>query len=137
MKRNTILVGTLLLLAAGTGMAQSAPPSAEPAVTQIIVLDVGPNTTAAVPKLIDIMKRADTIAQKIGNRGKARLWALTFAGDNSGKFVIAVESPNLGAMAADSAKMRATPEWQKLIADVDESGFKVVSQSLAMEVPIR
>ena len=83
------------------------------------------------------MKRADAIAQKVGNRGKARLWALTLAGDNSGKFVIAVESPNLGAMAADSAKMRATPEWQKLIAEVDDSGFKVVSQSLAMEVAIR
>jgi hypothetical protein len=134
MKHNRILIGVLMLCAMTTALAQS-PPNANPPVIEIIVVDVGANVPAAVPKLIDIMKKAKAIATKAGTKGSARLWAANWAGPDSGRFIIAVENPSLGVMAADGPKMQTSPEWQKLIADFYAAGFKVVSQSLLMEVP--
>jgi hypothetical protein len=134
MKPPIFLIGTLLLLVAGVATAQS-PPAKEPAVAQIIVLDVGPNPSAAIPKLIDMMKRGNALAQKTGNHGKARLWVNTFAGPQAGTLIVVIETPSLGLLAADGAKMRMDPEWAKLFADVEATGFKVLSESLATEVP--
>ena len=134
MHPRTLLIGALLLLASALTVAQSPAP-AGPAVLEIIIVETGTNVPAAVPKLVEMMKRANGIAQKMGSHGKARLWSMVWAGPNAGHFVIAVESPNLGVVATDGAKMQMSPEWQKMVADFSAAGFKVVSQSLAMEVP--
>lgn len=135
MKRTILLIGTVLLLVAGVTGAQSPPMSKEPAVAQVIVLDVGPNPSVAVPKLVEMMKRGNALAQKTGNHGKARLWVNSFAGPEAGKFVVVIETPSLSLMAADGTKMRMDPEWNKLFADIEASGIKVLSESLATEVP--
>ena len=134
MKRPVFVIAASLLLATGVATAQS-PPAKEPAVAQIIVLDVGPRPGTVVPKLIELMKRGNAIAQKTGNHGKARLWANSFAGPEAGKVIVVIETPSLSLMAADGVKMRTDPEWTKLFADAETLGFKVVSESLATEIP--
>jgi hypothetical protein len=134
MKRAILLIGAVLLLVGAVAGAQS-PAGKEPAVAQIIVLDVGPSPGVAIPKLIEMVKRGNALAQKSGNHGKARVWINSFAGPEAGKVIVVIETPSLSLMAADGARMRTDPEWNKLFADLDASGFKVVSESLATEIP--
>ncbi len=51
------------------------------------------------------------------------------------KLIVVIETSSLSSMAADGVKMRADPEWTKLFADIEASGIKVVSESLATEIP--
>jgi hypothetical protein len=132
MNKNFLPIGALMLFVSGLALAQSPPP--QPAVMEVIIVDVGDNVAMGVPKLVDIMKRGSAIAQKAGTHGKARLWALTWAGSESGRFAITIETPNLSVLAADGPKMQASPEWQKMLADFSAAGFKVVSESLTTEV---
>jgi hypothetical protein len=132
MHKMIALIGTLTLLVVTAAAAQT-PPAGAPHVTQVIVLQM-PNGSS-IPKLVDIAKRAQVIAMKAGSTGKARLWNLAFAGPEAGHVIIAVEFPSMAAFAESGAKLQTNPEWQKMNADAEAIGVKVVSASLAVEIP--
>jgi hypothetical protein len=126
----SMFIGILAAVAALTASAQSpAPAPAGPHVTQVLVIE------GDVAKLAEFAKRARAITDKVGAPGKARLWNIAWGGAESGRTVIAVEYPSLAALAASEAKLQTNTDWQKMNADAAAAGLKLVSSSLAVEVP--
>ena len=125
-----LMTGTFLVLASAMAPAAS-PPSQAPAVTEVIVFDVGPN----MAKFLALTKRANAITQKYGSTGKARFWANAYAGRESGTMVVTVEYPSLVSLAQSTAKYDASPEWRHLVADAQAASIKAISDSIVVEVP--
>ena len=129
MIKNCLMMATFLVLVAATVPAAS-PPSEGPAVTEVIVFDVGPN----MAKFLELTKRANSITQKYGSTGKARFWAAAYAGRDSGAVIVTIEYPSLVALAQSAAKVENSPEWQQLVADAQASSIKPISDSIVVEV---
>ncbi len=127
-KHTLLMVTVLTLLAAGAPAA--SPPNMGPAVSEVLVFDVGGNPQ----KFLQLSKRADAIAQKSGSLGKARSWISAYAGPNAGSVIVVVEYPSMVALAESTTKMRATPEWQQLVAEAQASSVKLVSDSIVVEL---
>jgi hypothetical protein len=80
------------------------------------------------------MAKARTISGRIGNPGKARLYAPSFAGTEAGTLIVVVEYPSLQSLAESDQKLANNAEWQAMVGEIMGAGFKVVSQSLVTEV---
>jgi hypothetical protein len=61
------------------------------------------------------------------------LWAGT-TGEGAGRVIVTVEHPSLAALAQSSAKLQASPEFQKWQTDAVASGIKQLSNSLVTEL---
>jgi hypothetical protein len=128
MIKNVVMMAMALLFVAATAPAAS-PAGEGPAVTEVLVFDVGPN----LPKFLELSKRANTIAQKYGGTGKARTWIASYSGPNTGNVIVTVEYPSLVSLAQSRAKINASPEWQQLVADAQAS-VKLVASSVVEEI---
>jgi len=74
-------------------------------------------------KLDEYTKRLETgqaISDRLKLSGKLRIWLATLAGANTGNVAVGVESPSLAAYVADQAKLRADPEWRRLIGGLGD-----------------
>jgi hypothetical protein len=85
-------------------------------------------------KFSDLVNRSNAITSKLGSTGKLRTWATTWAGDGTGRVVVTIEYPSLVSLADSGAKVDASPEFQKWLADARASGIKVLSESLVTEL---
>ena len=132
MKAQIILVVSFIVAAmtAVSSAAPAAPPAGPPHVTEVVVLDVGAN----MQKFIELSKRVDAIAAKNHAPGHARYWMSTWGGPDSGHVIIAIEYPSLASLADSIAKMNASPEFAKWLADVQASGIKQLSNSVVTEL---
>ena len=132
MKAQIILVVSLIVAAvtAVSSAAPAAPAAGSPHVTEVVVLDVGAN----MQKFIELSKRVDAIAAKTQAPGHARYWMSTWGGPDSGHVIIAIEYPSLASLADSIAKMNASPEFAKWLADVQASGIKQLSNSVVTEL---
>ena len=128
MIKNVVMMAMALLFVAATAPAAS-PTGEGPTVTEVFVFDVGPN----LPKFMDLSQRADAIAKKYGGTVKARTWMATYSGPNTGNVIVTVEYPSFMSLAQSRAKINASPEWQKLVADAQAS-IKLVSNSIVEEI---
>jgi hypothetical protein len=117
------------MVAAVTAVSSAAPPPA-PHVTEVIVLDVG----AHMQKFLELTKRMDAIQSKYQSTGKAHIWEGTWAGSESGRVIVTVEYPSLLSLAESADRTRGAPELASLIAELDASGIRVLSESLVTEV---
>lgn len=133
MRRNILFAGLIMLATAVTGTAQT-PAAKPPPVAVVIVLQPPDGSPATFAKLTASLAKARTIAAKLGNPGKARLYAPSFGGTDVNTCVIVVEYPSLLAMAEAEPKMAASAEWQAMVGEIMGGGFKLVSQSLVTEV---
>ena len=87
-----------------------------------------------LPGLLEIVKRARTINERLGIAETARVWQATLAGDEVNSVVIAIEYATLEALAKAQAKQAADSEWQKLVQDVQARGFSLTSNGLWQEI---
>jgi uncharacterized protein (DUF1330 family) len=122
----------IVLLAFTFSIAPAATPPADagPPVTHVIVLDVGKD----MPKFLELNKRMGEIAQKYGDAGKARFWINAIAGPESGTVIVTVEYPSMVAFAQSTAKVQASPEYQKFMADAQATSIKQISNSIVVEM---
>ena len=100
-----------------------------PPVMNIVVFDVGGD----LPGFLAQMQRGRAINERLETTGTARVFQSTLAGPNVGSVIIAVEYPNLPAMAAATATQNADPEWQQFVRDM-VTNYRIVSNSLSIDV---
>jgi hypothetical protein len=130
MNKKSVCTAILTMFASTMLLAASSTPEA-PHVVNVLVFDVGAN----LAKFREVSQRAQSIGEKYGSAGKARIWMSQFAGNNTGTVVVVVEYPNLTAMAQSMSKVNTSPEWRQLVADVQGGGIKLLSNSVLMELP--
>jgi hypothetical protein len=73
------------------------------------------------------------ISERLGTSNTMRVWRATAAGEATGTVVVGVIYKDLATYAADSTKIQGDPEWQKLVAGLDEMRT-IVSTALARNV---
>jgi hypothetical protein len=130
MVRLTIFVISLLTLGLTTFAA--TPALAEgPNILQIFVIDVDTEDRDAYLARI---KALDPIIQRLG-LPNVRVWQGSYAGDSTGRLVVAVEQTDLAAFAANSGKILNDAEFKKWQADLAKADIsELVSQSMWVEV---
>ncbi len=80
------------------------------------------------------MRVAAPLGQKLGLSGRPRVWSAAFAGPETGRFAVVIESPSFAAFVADGAKQQASAEWGKVTAAQAAAGLKVLSNSIFEEI---
>jgi hypothetical protein len=81
-----------------------------------------------------LIKRVEAIRERLGVPGTSRVWQATLAGEGTGSTFVAVEYPNLVAMAQSISKMGADEGWQQLVDDFQKAGMSVNSNSTSVEI---
>lgn len=103
-------------------------PAAEPTVLRVVTVQ------AADPgAYVKEVERGRAIMKRLGSPAEIRVWRARYAGDQAGAIVVSVEYPDLAAVAADDARLRADAEFQSWLQGLDKVR-KVVSDSLYTEV---
>ena len=122
------IIGVSLAAFVVLGAANGA--SAQSPIINLIAVD----DNGDLPGVLDIVKRARAINERLGTPGMTRVWQATLAGDEANSVVIGVEYPSLEALAQAQAKQVGDSEWQKLIEDVQAKGISVTSNSVWQEI---
>jgi len=128
--RLTILATALLAL--GLATLTPAPATAEgPKVLQIFVIDVDPGDREAY---LGRIKALNPIIERLG-LPNIRVWQGSYAGDSTGRLVVALEQADLTAFAANSGKIVNDAEFVKWQADLAKADIsELISQSMWIEV---
>lgn len=74
-------------------------------------------------KLEEYRKRvgsARAISDRLGLESTTRMWHAQLAGPDTGNVAVGIEYADLATYVAENAKLTADPEWQKLLAGLDE-----------------
>ena len=129
MRFSALLVGFALALTFALAPSQAAAQGAPKAINVLTI-----DTKGDLDGFLKFAKRARDLQTKHGGTGQQRVWQSTLAGPNTGTVAVAVEYPSMVSMAQSQAKVGATPEWQKFVADFQASGMRVLSNSVSMEV---
>jgi hypothetical protein len=74
-------------------------------------------------KLEEYRKRVGSvqgISERLGLKGRARMWHAEVAGPNTGAVAVGTQYPDLATYSSEQAKLAGDAEWQKLLAGLDE-----------------
>ena len=129
MKHSFVAIGSALALLIGITLPAL---SFAQGPTVINVLTI--NDNGDLPGLLDIVKRVRAVNQRLGNKGTSRVWQATLAGEGTNAIFVAIEHPSLVSMAQDNAKLQADAEWQKIVAEFEKKGLRVLSNSVSVEI---
>jgi hypothetical protein len=120
----------IIALALGFGsvaLPQSA--AAEP-VIQAVTVKVDPGK---LDQYRQELKKIRAIQTRLGSKGIMRAWNITAGGADAGQVLVGLEYPDAASWAADSGKMQADAEWQKVQAGL--AGIRtVVSNSIWRDI---
>ena len=112
------------------GLAVPGPAAAGPdTVLQVTAVQV---KAGQMDAYLAKVKQLQAVIKRLGASGTTRVWEATLSGDDTGTVVVGIEYPSLAAYAESTAKVSADPEWQKLMAGLDDMRT-VVSRSLYRE----
>ncbi len=115
-------------LALGTPISALA--EAPPPVTQSVTID----TNGKTDLLLMHAKKNQMIFERLGIKATRRYLMGTLAGASSGDIIVAIDYPNLAALAEAQAKLSNDKEWQKYIDMITDSGMIVTSNSLWVDI---
>jgi len=99
-------------------------------VLQTVSVKVKPGRLDDYAATIDKLRK---ISDRLGTSNTMRAWQATAAGEATGTVVVGVIYKDLATYAADSTKIQADSEWQKLIGGLDDMRT-IVSIGLARNV---
>ncbi len=94
--------------------------SAEP-VIQAVTVKVTPGK---LDQYRQELKKIRAIQTRLGSKGTMRVWNVTAGGADAGTVLVGLEYPDAASWAADSGKMQADAEWQKVQAGL--AGIRTV-----------
>ena len=65
------------------------------------------------------------IGERLGTANTMRVWQATAAGNATGTVVVGVLYGDLAAYAADTTKIQSDPEWQEVVAGLDDMRTRI------------
>lgn len=108
MLRSVVIFG-LGLTMASVAVPQSAA-AAQP-VAQVVTVKVTPGMLEPYRQEL---KKVRGVQTRLASKATMRAWSTTEGGTDAGAVLVVVEYPDAAAWAADSPRLRADAEWQKL-----------------------
>ncbi|HME37908.1 MAG TPA: hypothetical protein VKG63_03010 [Steroidobacteraceae bacterium] len=116
-----------LMLALGLGMSSTALADGKQYLRVIVV------KTEDASAYLRELEKGRAMLKRLGVSVQLRAWRATFAGPETGAFIVSQEYPSFAAFAAASAKTAADPEFSEWIKGLDKVR-KIVSDSLYQEI---
>ncbi len=102
------------------------------AADRVVARVVGVKTDNAEAYVQELAK-GQALLKKLGSTAQIRIWRARFAGDHSGGIVVAVEYPNLAALAKDEMMTSTNAEYQDWLKGMGKLRT-VVSDSIYEEL---
>lgn len=121
----------LITLSAVPGVALGAEKNSNP-VVEVYVFDTGGD----LPGFIALVMKARAVSDKINPDGDTILNVYTAmeAGPMSGQVTVAVQHPGLAKWGQSAQTVSASPEWQAVFKQAQDSNYKLLSRSLHVQV---
>lgn len=130
MVRSVAIVGLALALGSFAMPQQAA--AAQP-VVQVVTVTVEPGK---LEQYRQELKKVAGVMTRLGSKATMRVWNTTAGGTDSGQILVGLEYPDQAAWAADSGKLQADAEWQKIQAGL--SGVRtVVSNAIWRDISLQ
>ena len=124
-------LGLLAVFALNLSLLPIMAQAEENKVSRIVVVKV---TDGSVDNYAEmIAKKGVPIIKRLNPDVQVRVWQATYAGDDTGPVVVAVEFPSLSAFAESTEKLAADRDWRRFLAELGEIR-KIVSDSLYKEI---
>jgi hypothetical protein len=82
---------------------------------------------------VKAIEQGKALLKSKGSSGTIRVWRARFAGDKAGQIAVAIEFPNLEAVAKDDALMASDAELRAWLQSLDKFR-KIVSDSIYTEL---
>jgi hypothetical protein len=79
------------------------------------------------------IQQLQAISERVGGGGTMRVWQATAAGPDTGNLIVGIIHENLVSYANSTTKIQADPEWQQLVAGLDDIRT-IVSTGLSRRV---
>ena len=112
-----LFLAALTLVASGVAPATPAAAGHHEAGLQVVSVRVAPGK---MEKYLGKVKQLDGILRRHQSPAKVRVWNTTVGGPDTGNTIVGLEYPNAAAWAADSGKLQADSEWQKIVRGLDD-----------------
>ncbi len=123
-------VSIIALALAVSSVAVSPSASAASPVVQVVTVKVNPGKLEQYRLEI---KKIRGVLTRLGSKASLRVWNTTMGGTDAGQVLVGLEYPDQAAWAADSGKLQADAEWQKIQAGL--AGLRtVVSNSIWRDI---
>lgn len=110
MTRSVTAVCLVLLLGLAVVPRMAA---ADSPVVQVVTVKVEPGK---LEQYRQELKKVRAVQTRLGSKSTMRVWNTTVGGDDAGQMLVAIEYPDQASWAADTTKMQADAEWQKIQA---------------------
>ena len=127
MKKACVVLGVTLAILIAVGAASEV--RAEP-VASVVTVDVKGNLDEYLAGIKDLI----ALAKKLIPNATIRVWQATAAGEETGTVYVVLEHPSLEDYAKNNGKVRADPDWAKLIERFPKTGREILSNSLIRDV---
>jgi hypothetical protein len=101
-----------LVLAMGSLAGPQLAAAAQP-VVQVVTVKVEPGK---LEQYRQELKKVRGVMTRIGSKATMRVWNTTTGGTEAGQILVGLEYPDSATWAADSGKLQADAEWQKIQA---------------------
>ena len=121
----TLLIALFPLLTSAVAYGADAAPEE---VVEVVIID---QQDASEPFAAMFEKFSAAYAAN-DSPGERSMWAAVYAGQNSNSIIVYIVYPSIEALAAD--KTVSSPEYQALVPEFVEKGFKVSSRMLNFRV---
>ena len=118
MVRCVAIVG--LALAVGSFAVPQLAAAAQP-VVQVVTVKVNPGK---LEQYRLELKKVRGVLTRLGSKATMRVWNTTMGGTDAGQILVGLEYPDQAAWGADSGKLQADAEWQKI--QVGLAGIRTV-----------
>jgi hypothetical protein len=89
--------------------------------------------TDDVAGYLQSLEKGKEIMNNLGIKGSVRVWRATFAGPNAGNIIVAIEFPDMHALADAEAKIRTDKNYQAWLGEMAKNRA-VISDSLYTEL---
>ena len=127
MLRSVAIVGLALTLSWFAAPQSAA--AAQP-VVQVVIVKVNPGK---LEQYRQELKKVRGVMTRLGSKATMRVWNTSMGGTDAGQILVGLEYPDQAAWAADSGKLQADAEWQKIQAGL--SGIRtLVSTALWRDI---
>ncbi len=104
--------------------------AADSPVVQVVTVKVEPGK---LEQYRQELKKVRGVQTRLGSKATMRVWNTTVGGSDAGQVLVGIEYPDQASWAADTSKMQADAEWQKIQAGL--AGVRtVVSNSVWRDV---
>ena len=128
LNRRTLAVAVMIVAASAIGSVLLAQMTGTASVLRVLIVQ-----TADPAAYAAAVAEGQEILTGLGSDATIRVWRASFAGENTGSIVAAIEWPSLSAMAADDELMAGSDEMAAWVAGLSELRT-IVSDSLYQEI---